>query len=44
MKNKKKCKNIIKNANNYMSQFSNKEIEEKLEEDVIKLYFEKVTK
>lgn len=41
-KNQDKCKIIIKNANEYMSQFEDQEIENKLEEDVIKLYFEKV--
>lgn len=41
-KNQDKCKVIIQNANDYMSQFKDEELEKKLEEDVIKLYFEKV--
>lgn len=41
-KNQDKCKIIIQNANDYMSQFKDQENEKKLEEDVIKLYFEKV--
>ena len=36
----KKCKKIIRNANNFMKQFSNNEMEEKLEEVVINKYFE----
>ena len=38
--NQKKCKKIISNANNFMKQFSNNEMEEKLEEVVINKYFE----
>lgn len=39
-KNQDKCKEIIKNANNFMDQFKDNEIEEKLEIDVINKYFE----
>lgn len=39
-KNQKKCKEIIKNANNYMKQFKNEEHEEFLEKYVIKKYLE----
>lgn len=39
-KNQDKCKEIIKNANNFMKQFENKEIEEKLEIEVLNKYFE----
>lgn len=40
--NQDKCKDIINNANIFMSQFSDNEKENKLEEDIIKLYFQKV--
>lgn len=40
--NQDKCKIIIQNANDYMSQFKDEYVEKKLEEDIIKLYFEKV--
>jgi hypothetical protein len=39
-KNQDKCKEIIKNSNNFMDQFKDNEIEEKLETDVINKYFE----
>jgi len=38
--NQDKCKEIIQNANTFMSQFSDKEKEEQLEIDVINKYFE----
>ena len=41
-KNPKICKNIIKNANNYMNQFKNERIEEILEKTVMKIYFKYV--
>jgi len=37
--NQEKCKEIIKNANDFMYQFSNKENEKKIEEEVINRYF-----
>jgi hypothetical protein len=37
--NENKCKEIIKNANNFMKQFSDNKMEEKLEEAVINKYF-----
>ena len=37
--NQDKCKEIIKNANNFMKQFSNDELEKKLEIDVLNNYF-----
>ena len=37
--NQDKCKEIVKNANSFMKQFSNKENEQKIEEEVIKRYF-----
>lgn len=40
--NQDTCKVIIKNANEYMDQFKDIETENNLEEDVVKLYFEKV--
>lgn len=40
-KNPNICKQIIKNAHNYMSQFKNKEFEEDLENSVINTYFKK---
>ena len=39
-RNQDKCKEIIKNAHTFMSQFKNKENEEQLEIDVINTYFE----
>ena len=39
-RNQDKCKEIIKNAHIFMSQFKNKENEEQLEIDVINTYFE----
>ena len=39
-KNQEKCKEIIKNANRFMSQFANKENEIELEKEVINKYFE----
>ena len=39
----KECKNIIKNANNFMSQFADNNKEEKLEEEVINRYFKIVS-
>lgn len=41
-RNPDKCEEIIKNANKFMSQFENSENEEKLQNDVIKKYFEKI--
>ena len=41
-RNQDKCKVIIQNANKYMSQFKDEYVEKKLEEDIIRLYFEKV--
>lgn len=38
--NQEKCKEIIGNANEFMAQFSNNDMEEKLEEAVILKYFE----
>lgn len=38
-KNPKKCKEIIRNANNFMSQFKDVAKEEQLEMDVINIYF-----
>ena len=38
--NQNECKKIIKNANNFMKQFSNNEKEKKLEQDVINKYFD----
>ena len=38
--NQDKCKEIIRNANEFMAQFSNAAMEEKLEEAVIHKYFE----
>ena len=38
--NYEKCIEIIKNANAFMTQFSNTEFEEQLEKDVINKYFE----
>ena len=35
-----KCREIIKNANNYMKQFSNNKLEEQIEETVINSYFD----
>lgn len=40
--NQEKCKSIIQNANDYMSQFKDQEKENKLEEEVIKMYFERI--
>ena len=37
--NQDECKEIVKNANSFMKQFSNKENEQKIEEEVIKRYF-----
>lgn len=42
--NPEKCKNIIKNANNFMSMFSDIEQEDKLEQQVINKYFEIMNK
>ena len=39
-KNQTKCKEIIKNAHNYMSQFSDNKNEEQIEIDVINKYFD----
>lgn len=39
-KHQKECLQIIENAHNYMNQFNNNELEEKLEEDVINKYFQ----
>jgi hypothetical protein len=41
-KNPNICKQIIKNANEYMKQFSNKKMEEEIERKVILQYFKKV--
>ena len=38
-KNKDKCKEIIKNANKFMQQFSNEKKEQEIEEAVINKYF-----
>ena len=38
--NQNECVKIIKNANNFMKQFSNNEKEKKLEQDVINKYFD----
>ena len=40
--NQDKCKEIIKNAKNYMTQFFNIKREEKLEKDILEIYFSKV--
>ena len=39
-KNPQKCKEIIKNANNFMKQFKNDEFEKNLEAKVMKYYFD----
>lgn len=39
-KNPKTCENIIKNANKFMTMFKDNDLEEQLEHDVIKKYFE----
>ena len=41
-KNQTECMKIIKNANNFMDQFKNPHIEEYIENEVIKLYFNKL--
>ena len=41
-KNQEKCIQIIKNANNFMDQFKKTHIEELIENELIKLYFEKL--
>ena len=38
--NQDKCIEIIKNANDFMQQFANNALEEKLEMDVLNKYFE----
>ena len=38
--NENKCKNIIKNAHEFMSQFKDNNLEEELENSVIEKYFE----
>ena len=40
-KNTEKCKEIIKNANNFMKRFSNNEKEEEIEKKVINEYFKR---
>ncbi len=40
--NEQKCLDIIKNANTFMGQFSDKDKEEELELDVIRTYFNKI--
>jgi len=40
--NQDECKQIIKNANHFMSQFADAKREEELEEEVIRRYFEKI--
>jgi hypothetical protein len=40
--NKNKCKEIVKNANRFMSKFSNKNVEDKIECDVINEYFKRL--
>lgn len=42
--NQTKCKEIVKNANTFMKQFSDNELEEKLENDVLNKYFELINK
>lgn len=39
-KNQHKCKEIIKNANNFMKQFKNDEFEKNLEAKIVKYYFD----
>ena len=41
-KNQDKCKEIIKNAKDYMTQFFNVKREKKLEKDILDIYFSKV--
>ena len=41
-KNQTECMKIIKNANNFMDQFKNPHIEEYIENELIKLYFNKL--
>ena len=36
------CKQIIRNANEYMQQFSNEELEQRIEDAVIQEYFKRV--
>lgn len=40
--NQEKCKEIVRNANKYMLQFTNQSIEEAIEKKVIDLYFKKI--